>query len=446
MGIHVLIIDDDPIARRLLQVALEDFGCTTAAIGNPEHCRAAIAQQPPDLVFLDLMLGEVSGLDLLTVLLTERLDLWVVLVTAHGAIDTAVEAMRRGAKDYLTKPFTGDQIRLLVTQALERKRLVQQVADLEGRLRSEVPGTDLTTATPAMRGALNAVAKAAGSDSTVLLRGESGTGKGVLARAIHDSSKRAGRPFVTINCPTLSDDLLASELFGHSRGAFTGAVRDQPGRVEAAEGGTLFLDEISEIRPALQAKLLRFLQEREYERVGENRTRRADVRIVAATNRDLDAAVHAGEFREDLYFRLGVVEVRVPPLRERREDIMPLAQRFLRFFAAQGGRRLGGFSPAATRLIESHPWPGNVRELRNAIERAVVFATGSLIDIADLPDRMQSVQSADRGPELGGDCSLAEIERVHIERVIARSGSLDAAARTLGIDPSTLYRKRRRKA
>jgi NtrC-family two-component system response regulator AlgB len=446
MSIQVLVIDDDPVARRLLQVALEDMGCQVTTAGEVESGRAAVARQTPDLVFLDLILGEANGLDLLRELLVERADLWVVLVTAHGAIDTAVEAMRRGAKDYLTKPFTGDQIRLLVEQALERKRLVQQVADLEGRLRSEVPGTDLTTSTTAMRSALNAVGKAAGVDTTVLLRGESGTGKGVLARAIHDSSRRAGRPFVTINCPTLSEELLASELFGHARGSFTGATRDQPGRVEAAQGGTLFLDEVSEIRPALQAKLLRFLQDREYERVGESRLRRADVRIVAATNRDLDQAVKAGEFREDLYFRLSVVEVRVPPLRERHEDIMPLAQRFLRFFATQAGKKLAGFAPAANRLIEAHPWPGNVRELRNAIERAVVFASGPLIGIDDLPDRMQPVRPAPSGPELGGEFTLEDIERVHIDRVTSRAVSLEEAARILGIDPSTLYRKRRRKA
>lgn len=444
MGITVVVADDEPLAQRLMAAALEDMGCAVTAVADAAAARAAIDRIHPDLVFLDLMLGESNGLDLLSVLLGERPDLWVVLVTAHAAIDTAVEAMRRGARDYLTKPFTSDQIRLLVEQALGRRELQHRVEDLELRLRSEVPGTDLSTTAPAMRAALAVVGKAALSDTTVLLRGESGTGKGVLARAVHDSSSRARRPLVVVNCPTLSEDLLASELFGHARGAFTGAVRDQPGRVEAAEGGTLFLDEISEIHPALQAKLLRFLQDREFERVGETRTRHADVRLVAATNRDLESMVKSGEFREDLYYRLSVVEVKVPPLRERPGDVMALAEGFAAFFAAQAGRKTMRIDERCARLLMRYEWPGNVRELRNAIERAVVFAAGGIITVADLPERMLQRGPGAKVLQVGGNHTFDELESAHLTRVLERTTSLDEAARILGVDPSTLYRKRKR--
>ncbi len=444
MSIQVVVADDEPLAQRLMAAALEDMGCTVTAVGDGRGAMAAIERVHPDLVFLDLRLGESNGLDLLSEMLIERPELWVVLVTAHAAIDTAVEAMRRGARDYLTKPFTSDQIRLLVEQALDRRHLQQRLEDLELRLRTEVAGTDLTTSSPAMRSALATVGKAAGGDTNVLLRGESGTGKGVLARAVHDSSQRAKRPFVVVNCPTLSEDLLASELFGHARGAFTGAVRDQPGRVEAAEGGTLFLDEISEIRPAMQAKLLRFLQDREFERVGETRTRHADVRVVAATNRDLEAAAKAGEFREDLYYRLSVVEVKVPPLRERPGDVLALAEGFAAFFAAQAGRRPIRIDERAARLMMRYEWPGNVRELRNAIERAVVFVTGSTITVGDLPERMQQQGARGQAIQVGGNHSLADIEATHLQRILERTASLEDAARILGVDPSTLYRKRKR--
>jgi len=444
MGITVVVADDEPLAQRLMAAALEDMGCTVTAVADAAAARVAIDRIHPDLVFLDLMLGESNGLDLLSILLGERPDLWVVLVTAHAAIDTAVEAMRRGARDYLTKPFTSDQIRLLVEQALGRRDLQHRVEDLELRLRSEVPGTDLSTTAPAMRAALGVVGKAALSDTTVLLRGESGTGKGVLARAVHDSSSRAKRPFVVVNCPTLSEDLLASELFGHARGAFTGAVRDQPGRVEAAEGGTLFLDEVSEIRPAMQAKLLRFLQDREFERVGENRTRHADVRLVAATNRDLESMVKSGEFREDLYYRLSVVEVKVPPLRERPGDVMALAEGFAAFFAAQAGRKTMRIDERCARLLMRYEWPGNVRELRNAIERAVVFAMGGVITVADLPERMLQQGPGAKVPQIGGNHTFEELESAHLARVLERTTSLEEAARILGVDPSTLYRKRKR--
>ena len=273
-------------------------------------------------------------------------------------------------------------------------------------------------------------------------RGESGTGKGVLARALHAQSRRRAKPFVVVNCPTLSENLLTSELFGHAKGAFTGAVRDQPGRVEAAEGGTLFLDEVAEITPGLQAKLLRFLQEKQFERLGETRTREADVRVVAATNRDLEVDVKSGHFREDLLFRLNVIEMHVPALRERPEDILNLAKRFLAFFARSVGRPTPEMSKATETLLLSYAWPGNVRELRNAMERAVILWPAQVIEPQALPERMHVHDESQ--PQLGGDFSLEEIERRHVMAVLARTATLDDAARVLGIDSSTLWRKRKK--
>jgi NtrC-family two-component system response regulator AlgB len=293
-----------------------------------------------------------------------------------------------------------------------------------------------------VRAVLETLARAAASDAPVLLRGDTGTGKSVFARALHAQSSRAQRPLVVVNCPTLSEELLASELFGHARGAFTGAVRDQPGRVEAADGGTLLLDEIAEIPPSLQAKLLRFVQDREFERVGESRTRRADVRIVSATNRDLEADVQAGRFREDLLYRLNVVEIVVPPLRERPEDIVPLSRHMLAALARAQGRALPELSPAAEELLRRYRWPGNLRELHNTLERALILWPAAVIEPAAFPERMQPATSS--APQLGGDHSLEEIEREHILRVTARSKTLEAAAAVLGIDASTLWRKRKR--
>jgi NtrC-family two-component system response regulator AlgB len=293
-----------------------------------------------------------------------------------------------------------------------------------------------------MRTALELATRAATSDAPILLRGENGTGKSTLARLIHARSKRAGRPYVTVSCPTLSEDLLASELFGHAMGAFTGAVRDQAGKVEAAEGGTLLLDEIGEIAPGLQAKLLRFVQDKELERVGETRTRHADVRVVAATNRDLDADVKSGRFREDLLFRINVIEIHVPPLRERADDILPMARRFLAFFARAANRPPPVLSPAAEQALLGYHWPGNIRELRNAMERAIILFTGRTLGREALPERIAAEVSP--VPRLGGDFTLEQIEREHIERVAARSATLDDAARLLGIDASTLYRKRKK--
>jgi NtrC-family two-component system response regulator AlgB len=441
-GPRVLVIDDEKNIRATLTMCLESIGCTVTAAASGEVALAALEREAADVAFLDLRLGDEDGLALLPRLLAVRPELAVVVITAYATVDTAVTAIKQGAVDYVPKPFTPAQIRHVVEQLTARRRTEGRVAELEATLADEVPDVDLATVVPAMRAVLDTAARAAGSDAVILLRGENGTGKGVLARAIHAQSKRAARPFVTVNCPTLSEELLASELFGHAVGAFTGAVKDQPGRVEAAAGGTLFLDEIAEISPALQAKLLRFVQDKQFARGGESRTRHADVRVIAATNRDLEADVRAGRFREDLLFRLNVIELAVPPLRERVADIVPLARRFLAFFARAAGLRAATIGADAAVALEAYPWPGNVRELRNAIERATILFPAAELVAAALPERIAGHRTA--LPWLGGDFTLDEVEREHLRRVVARAPSLDDAARILGIDASTLWRKRKK--
>jgi NtrC-family two-component system response regulator AlgB len=439
-GTRVLIVDDERNIRTTLTVCLESIGCAVTGVASADAALAAVERTPYDVCLLDLRLGTASGLDLLPRLLAARPQLAVVVITAHATFDTAVEAIKRGAVDYLPKPFDPAQIRHVVELIADRKAVERRVAELEDQLAGEVPGIDLETQSPRMRTTLELATRAAASEAPILLRGENGTGKGVVARLVHAHSKR--QPFVTVNCPTLSEDLLASELFGHRVGAFTGAVRDQAGRVEAAEGGTLFLDEIGEISPGLQAKLLRFLQDKEFERVGENRTRHADVRVIAATNRDLDADVKAGRFREDLLFRLNVIEIVVPALRERPEDVLPLARRLLAFCARAANRATPELARPAELALQGYAWPGNVRELRNVIERATILFPAQRLGLEALPERVAA--HASPVPRLGGDFTIDQIERDHIERVLARAPSLDDAARILGIDASTLYRKRKK--
>jgi NtrC-family two-component system response regulator AlgB len=441
-ALRVLVIDDDKNIRVTLGVCLEEMGCDVRSVATAEAALAALGGSAFDLAFLDLRLGSADGLDLLPLLLAESPGLMIVVVTAYATVDTAVQAVKRGAADYLAKPFTPEQIRHVVEKVATVRRTRRRMIELEQELRQSVPEIDVETTSPALRGVLETIARAAPSDAPVLLRGESGTGKGVLARVLHAQSPRRGNPFVVVSCPTLSAELLASELFGHTRGAFTGAVRDRAGRVELAEGGTLFLDEIAEIPPQVQAQLLRFIQEKEFERVGESRTRHADVRIVAATNRDLTKEVADGRFREDLFYRLAVVEVPVPPLRERTEDIVHLARRFVSFFCRAARRREQVLSAASERVLLGYHWPGNVRELRNAMERCSILWPADVIEPEALP--IPSDASAARGPALGGESSLEEIEREHIRRVLARTATLEEAARILGIDDSTLWRKRKR--
>jgi two-component system, NtrC family, response regulator AlgB len=442
-GLRVLVIDDEKNIRTTLTLCLEQIGCEVTAVASAPSALEALARKSQDLAFLDLRLGQSSGLDLIPQLLAEAPDLMIVIMTAYATVDSAVKAIQSGAADYLAKPFTPVQIRHIVDQCLTRRDLNRQIGDLQGRLREAAPDIDVESASPKVRSIIDVAAKAAMSDAPVLLRGESGTGKTVLARMIHDSSPRARRPFVVVNCPTLSEELLTSELFGHMRGAFTGAVRDQTGRVEAAEGGTLFLDEIGEISPSLQAKLLRFIEQKEFERLGENRTRRADVRMIAATNRDLEQQVARGLFREDLFYRLNVIDLQLPPLRERPEDTLPLARRFLAFFAKAARRKPQRLSSAAEAALLAYAWPGNIRELRNTLERAVILWPAEIIEPEAFPAHISTLTKA-HPPEIGGNFTLEAIEREHIARVLARSATLDEAAAVLGIDASTLWRKRKK--
>jgi NtrC-family two-component system response regulator AlgB len=439
---RVLVVDDERNIRHTLRICLEGFGCLVREATTPEAALAALAQGPADLAFVDLRLGTASGLELVPRMLAESPHLDIVLITAYATFDTAVEAVKRGARDYLPKPFTPAQIRHVVDRARAHRELSSRLGDLEGQLAQTVPEATLETASPLMHAAIGLITRAAASDAGVLLRGESGTGKGVVARALHSMSPRRRRPFVTVNCPMLSEQLLASELFGHVRGAFTGAVRDQPGRVEQAEGGTLFLDEVSEMSTALQAQLLRFLQEKQFERLGEGRTRRADVRVVAATNRELEKEVAEGRFREDLLYRLNVVEVKLPALRERPEDLLPLARRFVAFFARAAKRPLPELSPATERMLLAYGWPGNVRELRNAVERALIVWPANVLEPQAFPERIAAASGS--VVALGGPHTLEEVEREHILRVLASVPTLDEAARILGIDASTLWRKRKK--
>jgi NtrC-family two-component system response regulator AlgB len=446
---NILVIDDDASLRRTLRMSLEVLGHQAVEAHNGAQALDILQRRPFEAALLDLRLAQEQGLDLLPRLLNLAPGLHVVIVTAFATIETAVEAMRRGAFDYLPKPFTPEQLRVVLDRIARMRRLQFQVADLEEQVRSVVPEVDLQTNEPSMRQALDIAFKTAASEATILLRGESGTGKGVMARAIHARSARAAGPFVTIHCPSLSVELLESELFGHVQGAFTGAVRDTLGKVSVAEGGTLFLDEIGDLPLPLQPKLLRLLQERCYERVGETQTRSSNVRILVASNRNLEMEMAAGRFREDLFYRLNVIEVTLPPLRKRAADILPLAEHLLRFFAQQNGKAISGLTTSASTGLARYPWPGNIRELRNAIERGVILASGPVVDLHDLPSQIGSPNQA--GPGTGGEpaslgepLTLDQIEAEHIRRILASTTTIEEAATALGIDPSTLYRKRKR--
>jgi two-component system, NtrC family, response regulator AlgB len=440
---RVLVIDDEKNIRATLSLCLEQIGCQVTGVASAESALPTLARAPYDLAFLDLRLGTSNGLDLIPKLLAENPNLMIVVMTAYATVDSAVEAIKRGAADYLPKPFQPAQIRHVVEKTIQQRDLKRQVSALEDRLRETAPDADFESDSAKIRALMEIAARAAVSDAPVLLRGESGTGKTVLARLMHSLSPRAVRPFVVVNCPTLSEELLASELFGHARGAFTGALRDQPGRVEAAEGGTLFLDEIGEIAAPLQAKLLRFLESKEFERLGESRTRKADVRTIAATNRDLEEDVRKGLFREDLLYRLNLIDLQLPPLRERPEDILRLARRFLLFFAKSARREPQELSPAAEEALVAYSWPGNIRELKNSIERAVILWPARIIEPDAFPAHISASRAAE-APQLGGGFSLEDIEREHIRRVIARAPTLEDAAAILGIDGSTLWRKRKK--
>jgi NtrC-family two-component system response regulator AlgB len=437
---RILVVDDERNIQRTLTLALDSMGHDSMAARSGAAALEELTADSYDVVFLDLKLGQESGLDVLQDILRVSPRVAVIVFTAFASIDTAVEAMRRGAFDYLPKPFTPDQIRQALAHVERTRRLENRVAELESRVAGNGPDVDLETENEAMQKVLDVAMKAANSDTSILLLGESGTGKSVLARAIHQNSPRRDKAFVTVSCPSLSRELLESELFGHVKGAFTGAHTETKGKVAAADGGTLFLDEIGELPLEIQAKLLRLLQEREYERVGDTRQQRANVRVISATNRNLSAAVSEGKFREDLYYRLNVISLRLPALRERVQDIQRLALLHLQFAASHTGKMAREFSTEALAAMQSYGWPGNLRELRNVIERAVTLSDGPLIGNADLSDILHPVSEI----RLGGRFTFEEIEAEHIRRLIANTSTLEEAARILNVDPATLYRKRKR--
>lgn len=441
-----LIIDDDPGIRQSVRVCLEADGARVLGVGTGDAALELLERSRFDLVFLDLWLGSSSGLELLPELLRRQPGIGIIVITAFASFETAVEAIKLGAVDYLPKPFTPQQVRSAAERVVASNVLRRQVAELQDRIESTEADSFFETRNSSYIQFLDTIRRAAASETVILLRGESGTGKNVLAHWVRAHSKRSQGPFVTVHCPMLSGDLMTSTLFGHRRGAFTGAISDSVGKVEEASGGTLFLDEIADLTADAQARLLRFMNDRTYERLGEARERRADVRILAASNRPLEELVKQAQFREDLFFRLNVIPLIVPPLRERKEDILPLAQHYLWFFSRQQGRQNLSFSERCQMAMTNACWPGNLRELRNAVERAVILAPATILEAEDLgiraPDTVPS--SAEAPVLLGADVSLEALEREHIARVLAQASSLESAARILGIDATTLHRKRKR--
>jgi NtrC-family two-component system response regulator AlgB len=442
-----LVVDDDAGVRQSLRLCLEAAGGRVLGVATGGAALEALDRSHFEVVFLDLWLGAEAGLNLLPQMLARQPDLGVIVVTAFASIESAVNAIKRGAVDYVPKPFTPDQVRLAANRVVEANRLRRRLAELQEELDESGEPAFFESRSPIFLRFLQTTARAAASDAVLLLRGESGTGKNVLARWIRANSPRADAPFVTVNCPALSGDLMTSALFGHRKGAFTGAVADVAGKVQEAEGGTLVLDEVGELTPEAQARLLRFLNDRTYERLGEARERQADVRLIAATNRELEAEVKAGRFREDLFYRLNVVTLTLPALRDRPEDIQLLADHYLSVFGQKQRRTALTFSSAAEQAMLAHRWPGNLRELRNAVERAVILAHRDVLDLSDLglsAESASDTESATQAVRVGACVSLETLEREHIARVVARSPSLEAAARILDIDATTLQRKRKR--
>jgi len=438
---RIAVLDDEPRLVAILEMVLRRSGHEVEGFTAPEAALASLAERRFDLLLCDLKMPGLDGLAVLERLRALDTELPVVLMTAHATIQTAVAALRLGAFDYVEKPFDNDALLALVARALDHSRLARENRYLRAELASRHGTAAIVAESEAMRRVLDVVRRAAKSEATVLVSGESGTGKELVARAVHVQSDRVGGPFVAVNCKALAKGVLESELFGHERGAFTGAERARAGLFERAQGGTLFLDEIGETSPDFQAKLLRVLQEKQVTRVGGSEERALDFRVVAATNRDLKREVEAGSFREDLYFRLAVIPIHLPPLRERRADVLALARHFFVRAAAERRPPLAGWSPEVEAFLLGHAWPGNARELENALERGVALARGPRIELEDL---------LLDGPEGGGAGAGADeplagwLDRQaagRIRAVLAESGGSRAeAARRLGVDRTTLWR------
>ena len=439
----LLVADDDPGLRESLERTLTREGYRVLLAPDGNAALERLRGGGIDLVLTDLKMPGLTGIEVLRAAKAIAPDVDVILLTAFGTVEEAVRAMKDGAYDFLTKPFQRPQVLKLIRQALERRELIQQNRALQQRLDDLLQQGAVVGASPAFRRMMTLVEQVADSSATVLVQGESGTGKELVARAIHERSARRPGPFVAVNCAALPETLLESELFGYEKGAFTGAVGRKEGRFELADGGTLFLDEVADLSPVTQPKILRVLQEGEFERLGGTKTLRVDVRIVAATNQDLVQMVREKRFREDLFYRLNVITITVPPLRERREDIRVLAQHFLRVYAAKNNRTLEGFTDDAVRRLEAYAWPGNVRELENVIERGVVLARGGLMDVADLPEEIAGATPLPEGVltvRIG--TPLAEVEQRLLEETLrVTKGNKTLTAKLLGIDPRTVSRK-----
>jgi two-component system response regulator AtoC len=435
---RILVVDDDRASRELLARILVARGHDVLALPDGKDALVALERGPVDLVVSDIRMADVDGLQLTDRMREAAPDTPVVLVTAFGNVEGAVEAIRRGAFDYISKPYDVDAIAVVVERALRQRALVLENRALRGQVRERYRLEDVVGRSEAMLEVYKTAARVAPSPATVLILGESGTGKELVARAIHAASPRASGPFVPVDCGAIAEGVLESELFGHARGAFTGAQTSRRGLFEEAHGGTLFLDEIGDVGPALQARLLRALQEGEIRRVGANEPVQVDVRVVAATNKDLAAAVQAGRFREDLYYRLNVVTLRIPPLRDRREDI-PL---LLEHFAAKHGHPQAVVTPAARDLLVAWRWPGNVRELENVVARALALNPTGVIEPDALPEAMRGPSATPLPSVAAGERpSLAELERRYAAQVLAeQGGNKTRAAEVLGIDRKTLYR------
>ncbi len=437
---RLLVVDDEVQLMRALVESLREAGYEAEGFGDPAAGLAALREGEFDILLSDLMMPVTDGIQLLRQCLEVDPNLVGLIMTGQGSIQTAVEAMKAGAFDYVLKPFRLQQMLPVLDRAMQLRRLRVENVRLKRvvkELTYESPQYHIVGESPALRKVLQLIEKVAGTDATVLVRGESGTGKELVARALHGNSLRRDRPLVTVNCATLQEPLLESELFGHEKGAFTGADKAKPGLFDVAEGGTLFIDEIAEMSPGLQAKLLRVLEGGHYRRVGGTQERRADVRIVAATNKPLEEEQKAGRFREDLFFRLNVIAVILPPLRERREDIPLLVEHFLR--SRQLGRAPMTIDEDAMAILVRHDWPGNIRELANLIERAQILAEGTTVTPDDLPDNLRSTLRPADVP--AGPDDLDALERRHVAEVLTRSGGNKVrAARALGVSRRALYR------
>jgi two-component system nitrogen regulation response regulator NtrX len=440
-GEHILVVDDEPAIQSALRGVLEDEGYRVSTVGSGEDALRLVAEDAPDVVFLDVWMPKKDGLDTLADLKRARPEAPVIVISGHGTIETAVKATRLGAYDFIEKPLSLEKTLVTVTRALEHTRLARENANLRARLDLR---TDIIGESEVMRALREQIATAAPTSGRVLIHGENGSGKELVARAIHALSARREQPFVEVNCAAIPDELIESELFGHEKGAFTGAVARRRGKFEAADGGTLFLDEIGDMSLRTQAKVLRALEEQVIERVGGRDPIKVDVRVIAASNRDLQALIAQGQFREDLFYRLAVIPVEVPPLRARRDDIPMLVDHFIALFCLENGKRVKTVSGEALAYFLAYDWPGNVRELRNMVERLVIMTAGDVIGPDDLPAPLRPKDAGAVGAE--GHRSLKEardgFERAYIlAELRAHDWNMTRTAERLGIERSHLYRK-----